>query len=124
GDHGGAYGDVRRRAQRRRTEEQTQHCFSHAGKTRREAKFSHPRQFLTHGDTHQRFERLIERYAALLRSVVAQHCPRGVGVEVADIEQEARVRLWRALEREKDLTDPASYIYRIAVTAAIDAVRR
>jgi len=79
---------------------------------------------LTHGDTHQRFERLIERYAALLRSVVAQHCPRGVGVEVADIEQEARVRLWRALEREKDLTDPASYIYRIAVTAAIDAVRR
>jgi RNA polymerase sigma factor (sigma-70 family) len=75
-------------------------------------------------ETHERFERLMERYSALLHSVVAQHCPRGVGIEAGDIEQEARVRLWRALEREKELTDPASYIYRIAVTSAIDAVRR
>jgi len=75
-------------------------------------------------ETHERFERLMGRYSALLRSVVAQHCPRGVGVEASDIEQEARVRLWRVLEREKELTDPASYIYRIAVTSAIDAVRR
>jgi RNA polymerase sigma-70 factor (ECF subfamily) len=77
-----------------------------------------------HRETEERFERLMERYAALLRSVVAQHCPRHLGVEATDIEQEARVRLWRALEREKELTDPASYIYRVAVTAAIDAVRR
>src|SRR5439155_18676984 len=34
------------------------------------------------------------------------------------------VRLWQALQREKELNDPASYIYRIAVTATIDAVRR
>ena len=66
----------------------------------------------------------MERYAALLRSLVTQHCPRGLGVEPDDIEQEARFRLWRAIEREKELTDPASYIYRIAVTTAIDAVRR
>ena len=75
-------------------------------------------------ETDDRFERLMERYAALLRSAVAQHCPRGVGVDAAEIEQEARVRLWRALSREKELHDPASYIYRVAVTAAIDAVRR
>ncbi len=75
-------------------------------------------------ERHEHFERLLERYAALLRSLVAQHCPRGVGVDLGEIEQEARVRLWRAIEREKELTDPASYIYRIAVTTAIDAVRR
>src|SRR5207244_480844 len=75
-------------------------------------------------ETDERFERLMDRYAALLRAVVAQHCPRGMGVDAAEIEQEARVRLWRALAREKELSDPASYIYRVAVTAAIDAVRR
>ena len=75
-------------------------------------------------EAQERFERLMERYAALLRGLVAQHCPRGLGIEPDDIEQEARLRLWRAIEGEKELTDPASYIYRIAVTTAIDAVRR
>lgn len=76
------------------------------------------------GETDQRFERLLQRYSALLRGIIAQHCPRHLGVEATDVEQEARLRLWRALEREKELTDPASYIYRIAVTTTIDAVRR
>jgi RNA polymerase sigma-70 factor (ECF subfamily) len=76
------------------------------------------------GETDQRFERLLQRYSALLKEIIAQHCPRHLGVDVTEIEQEARLRLWRAMEREKELTDPASYIYRIAVTATIDAVRR
>ena len=71
-----------------------------------------------------RFERLLEQYSGLLRSSIAQQCPRDLGLQIGDIEQEARLRLWRALEREKELTDPASYIYRIAVSATIDAVRR
>jgi len=71
-----------------------------------------------------RLERLLERHAALLRTLIAQHCPRDLGIQLSDIEQEARVRLWKALQREKELNDPASYIYRIAVSATIDAVRR
>ncbi len=76
------------------------------------------------GETDQRFERLLQRYSALLKEIIARHCPRHLGVDVTEIEQEARLRLWRAVEREKELTAPASYIYRIAVTATIDAVRR
>jgi len=71
-----------------------------------------------------RLEELLTRYGVLLRSVIRRHCPRDLGIHTGDIEQEARVRLWRALEREKELPDPASYIYRIAVTTTIDAVRR
>jgi RNA polymerase sigma-70 factor (ECF subfamily) len=71
-----------------------------------------------------RLERLLERYATLLRRQIAQHCPRDLGIQIGDIEQDARLRLWKALEREKELRDPASYIYRIAVTTTIDAVRR
>ena len=71
-----------------------------------------------------RFEGLLARYAVLLRGLIARHCPRNLGIQIGDIEQDARLRLWRAVEREKELDDPASYIYRIAVTTTIDAVRR
>ena len=75
-------------------------------------------------ESNARLERLLERYATLLRAIIAQNCPRHLGIQIADIEQEARLRLWKALQREKELIDPASYIYRIAVTTTIDAVRR
>ena len=75
-------------------------------------------------EPHARFERLLETYSGLLRSLIAQHCPSNLGIQIGDIEQEARLRLWRALEREKEFASPASYIYRIAVSATIDAVRR
>jgi RNA polymerase sigma-70 factor (ECF subfamily) len=71
-----------------------------------------------------RLEYLLERYAGLLRSAIHRYCPRDLGISAADVEQEARVRLWRALQRETELGDPASYVYRVAVTATIDAVRR
>lgn len=69
-------------------------------------------------------EFLLERYSGLLRSLIRRHCPRDLGIQIGDVEQEARLRLWRALAREKEILDPASYIHRIAVTATIDAVRR
>ena len=78
----------------------------------------------TDDESHARFERLLETYSGLLRSLILQHCPRNLGIQISDIEQEARLRLWRALVREKELASPASYIYRVAVSATIDAVRR
>lgn len=72
----------------------------------------------------ERFEQLVDQYAAILRSHIAQHCPRHLGISVSDIEQEALVRLWRVVRSEKNVVDAASYIYRIAVTTTIDAVRR
>src|SRR5690606_32391442 len=41
-----------------------------------------------------------------------------------DIEQEVRIRLWKAVEREKNSALPASYIQRVVVTTVIDALRR
>jgi RNA polymerase sigma-70 factor, ECF subfamily len=47
-----------------------------------------------------------------------------MGLQFNDIEQEARLKLWRALESEREIRDPASYLYRIAMTVILDAVRR
>lgn len=74
--------------------------------------------------TETRFNAIIEEYGQLLRSAIIRCCPRDLGIQFDDIEQEARLRLWRALESEREIHDLASYIYRIAATTTIDAVRR
>ncbi|MBI2840833.1 MAG: RNA polymerase sigma factor [Acidobacteria bacterium] len=71
-----------------------------------------------------RFAAALDAYSDLLRRAVSRYCPRDSRIQCADIEQEARVRLWRAFRDEREITDLASYIYRIAATATIDAVRR
>ena len=44
-------------------------------------------------------------------------CGPDVDAEDFEIEQDARIRLWHALQRERNIDDPASYLYRIAATA-------
>jgi RNA polymerase sigma-70 factor (ECF subfamily) len=75
-------------------------------------------------DAERRLEEFLGRYGPLLRRAVQAACPRALSRQVDDIEQEARIRLWRALRAETTIQDPASYLYRVAVTATIDAVRR
>ncbi len=63
------------------------------------------------------------RYNNLVRQTAARH-----GLSDDDIDevfQDVRIRLWRALQRrEKSDEIPASYIYRTAVSAALDLIRR
>lgn len=69
-------------------------------------------------------EALLHQYGRLLRSTIRRLCPRHLGIEFDDIEQEARLRLWRALSAATEITHPASYIYRAAASATLDAIRR
>ena len=75
-------------------------------------------------DVDARLDELLTAYGAFLRNAVRRLCPSTLGVSTDEIEQDARIRLWHALKRERNITDPASYLYRIAATAAIDAMRR
>ena len=75
-------------------------------------------------DVEQRLTRLLDDYGAFLRSAIRRCCHTDLGLHRDEIEQDARIRLWHALRRERNIQDPASYIYRIAATATIDAIRR
>jgi len=67
-------------------------------------------------------ERLLARYAGLVRSAARSH--RADEATVDEILQEVRIRLWRAIERgEKADALPASYVYRAAVSATLDLIR-
>lgn len=74
--------------------------------------------------TEARFNSIVEEYGRFLRQTILRVCPRDLGLQFDEIEQEARLRLWKALESEREIHDLASYLYRIAVSATLDAVRR
>lgn len=76
------------------------------------------------GALQERLTGILASYGALLREAIARNCPRGLGLDSGDIEQEARIRVWHALRREKEIAHLPSYLYRVAVNATIDAVRR
>jgi RNA polymerase sigma factor (sigma-70 family) len=70
-------------------------------------------------------EAAVGRFAALVRRVGLKH--RLSEADLEDVLQEVRIRLWRARSRpqsEQIEQVPASYVYRVAVSAAVDLLRR
>jgi RNA polymerase sigma factor (sigma-70 family) len=71
-----------------------------------------------------RLQELVSRHGELLRRTIAKVCPRAMGLSIEEIEQDARVRLWSALKSEREILHPVSYIYKVAVSASLRAIRR
>ena len=63
-------------------------------------------------------------HADEIQAAATRVCPRNAGIAADELAQEIRLRLWKALPNAKTVTDPTSYIRRVAATAAIDAVRK
>jgi RNA polymerase sigma-70 factor (ECF subfamily) len=70
------------------------------------------------------FNAILEKYGAFLRQTITRVCPKNLGIQFDDIEQEARLRLWRAIEAEREINFHGSYIYKIVVSVTINAIRR
>jgi RNA polymerase sigma-70 factor (ECF subfamily) len=74
-------------------------------------------------DLSAELERVVARFAQLVREVGARH-----GLSAADVDevfQDVRIRLWHARpDREQISGLPALYVYRAAVSAARDVLRR
>ena len=67
--------------------------------------------------------RFLDQYGPWLKSRVRRICPRDMGIVPEDLEQEIRVRLWKALKSERTLDNPTSYLHRVVSTVTIDAMR-
>jgi len=67
---------------------------------------------------------LLARFGARVRAQVSAHCRADQGLDADDVEQEVRIRLWKALERDRNAVLPASYIQRVVVSTVIDQLRR
>ncbi len=70
-------------------------------------------------------EAAVGRFAGLVRRVGLKH--RLSEADLEDVLQEVRIRLWRARshpQSERTEQVSASYVYRVAVSAAVDLLRR
>ncbi|UCC84769.1 MAG: sigma-70 family RNA polymerase sigma factor [Gemmatimonadota bacterium] len=68
-------------------------------------------------------EQVLSQYSALIRQVGWRH--RLSESDLDEVFQDVRIRLWRALRTgERIERAPASYIYRTALSAALDLIRR
>ncbi len=68
-------------------------------------------------------QRILDDYSSFLRRTVLHHCSPRLGLDPDEIEQLAVLKLWRALERETEVRNPASYLYRIVANVTTDAIR-
>jgi RNA polymerase sigma-70 factor (ECF subfamily) len=67
-------------------------------------------------------ERQLQQWSRLIAS-----CAARAGIQDADREelvQDVRIRVWKALDREKSPALPSSYMYRLVTSAAVDYLRR
>lgn len=70
------------------------------------------------------FEALVRELGPALRKAILRACPAGMGISPDDIEQEALLKIWHAVESGREIANLPSYVRRIAVTTTIDAIRR
>ena len=70
-----------------------------------------------------RLQQLLADYGAKVRRLIEGHGLSQYGIDPADIEQEVRIRLWKALERDRSAAFHTSYIQRVVLSSVIDAIR-
>jgi RNA polymerase sigma-70 factor (ECF subfamily) len=76
------------------------------------------------GPRHARLEELLDRFGGRLQALLLTYGLDRHGIDPADVEQEVRIRLWKALERDRSGAFHASYLQRVVASTVIDALRR
>jgi len=67
---------------------------------------------------------VIEQFSRLIRQVIQRNLHRGDGIDLEDVEQEVRVKIWTFLKKGKKIDNLPSYIKRVAYSKTIDELRK
>ena len=70
------------------------------------------------------YAELIDQYGRLVTSAVRRVCSGRYTALIPDVEQDVRLALWRQLKAGKKIRRPHSYLYKVALTSAMAAIRR
>ena len=74
--------------------------------------------------TRTEFDQVMATHEPRLRIRVLGQVGAGQGLDVEEIIQDVRIRLWTALSGEREIAQLASYLRTTVVSAVIDALRR
>jgi RNA polymerase sigma factor (sigma-70 family) len=71
-----------------------------------------------------KLEQIVSEYGRLIRSVVRKVCRARPAIDVEDVEQEVRLKLWKVVSNRTEIEHLPSYVYRVAYSVAVDQIRR
>ena len=72
----------------------------------------------------ERFEELVGEHSRVMAAAIRRVCGRRHQVLTPDVEQEVHLALWKRLQTGKEITYPVSYLYKMALTTALAAIRK
>ncbi len=75
-------------------------------------------------DLEQSTQDVIERFALLIKKVIQKNLHRSDDIDLEDIEQEVRLKIWAFLKKGKDVQNLPSYIKKVAYSSTIDELRK
>ena len=67
---------------------------------------------------------VIERFSLLIKKVIQNNLHRSDDVDLEDIEQEVRLKIWAFLKNGKKVQNLPSYIKKVAYSTTIDELRK
>lgn len=71
-----------------------------------------------------RLEQVLSDFGSRLGTLMRGYRLDRHGIDPDDVEQEVRIRLWKAISRDRSGAFHASYVQRVVATTVIDALRR
>jgi len=75
-------------------------------------------------DLEQSTRAIIESFSLLIKHVIQKNLHRNDDVDLEDIEQEVRLRIWTFLKKGKNVQNLPSYIKKVAYSTTIDELRK
>ncbi len=67
---------------------------------------------------------VIDRFSLLIKQVIQKNLHRSDVIDIQDIEQEVRLKIWTFLKKGKNVQNLPSYIKRVAYSTTIDELRK
>jgi RNA polymerase sigma factor (sigma-70 family) len=67
---------------------------------------------------------IIDRFSGFIKASIHRYDLARFGLEIDDIFQEVKIKIWKILHREKKITNYPSYIKKVVDTSIIDQFRK
>jgi RNA polymerase sigma-70 factor (ECF subfamily) len=67
---------------------------------------------------------IIERFSGYIRASIQKYNPRKFGIEIDDVLQDVKIKIWKIIHDEKKIANYSSYIKKIVDTSVIDQFRK
>lgn len=67
---------------------------------------------------------VIDKFSSLIRYVILKNLFKTDDIDIEDIEQEVKIKIWKFIKKGKKVEKLPSYIQRVAYTTTVDELRK